>query len=110
MTEPTKYVPSEDSDKPGNPPSLIRVFGVRLKKVCVLSFHKVQSKHSDQLHRCPGCSCIDHCVGFIVLWLIFHIPSLKVPILYSVGIFITNANISSIKVLRALYVNILQGR
>ena len=31
MTKPTKmtFVPSEDSDQPGHPPSLIRVFAVR---------------------------------------------------------------------------------
>ena len=30
--------PSEDSDQPGHPPSLIRVFAVRVKKACVLSY------------------------------------------------------------------------
>ena len=30
--------PSEDSDQPGYPPSLIRVFAVRMKKACVLSY------------------------------------------------------------------------
>ena len=30
--------PSEDSDQPGHPPSLIRVFTVRLKKAWVLSY------------------------------------------------------------------------
>ena len=30
--------PSEDSDQPGHPPSLIRVFAVRMKKPWVLSF------------------------------------------------------------------------
>ena len=30
--------PSEDSDQPGHPPSLIRVFAVRLKKPWVLSY------------------------------------------------------------------------
>ena len=30
--------PSEDSDQPGNPPSLIRVFAVRTKKAWVLSY------------------------------------------------------------------------
>ena len=30
--------PSEDSDQPGHPPSLIRVFAVRLKKAWVLSY------------------------------------------------------------------------
>ena len=31
-------VPSEESDQPGHPPSLIRVFSVRLKKAWVLSY------------------------------------------------------------------------
>ena len=31
-------MPSEDSDQPGHPPSLIRVFAVRMKKVWVLSY------------------------------------------------------------------------
>ena len=31
-------VPNEDSDQPGHPPSLIRVFAVRMKKAWVLSY------------------------------------------------------------------------
>ena len=31
-------VPSEDSDQPGHPPRLIRVFDVRMKKAWVLSY------------------------------------------------------------------------
>ena len=30
--------PSEDSDQPGHPPSLIRVFAVRMKKGWILSY------------------------------------------------------------------------
>ena len=30
--------PSEDSDQPGHPPSLIRVFAIRLKKAWILSY------------------------------------------------------------------------
>ena len=30
--------PSQDSDQPGHPPSLIRVFAVRLKKAMILSY------------------------------------------------------------------------
>ena len=39
-TKPTKWhvLPSEDSDQPGHPPSLIRVFTVRMKKAWVLSY------------------------------------------------------------------------
>ena len=40
------YAPSEDSDQPGHPPSLIRVFAVRMKKhwdaQADLSLHWVQ--------------------------------------------------------------------
>ena len=39
MTKPKMTcVPSEDSDQPGHPPSLIRVFAVRMKKAWVLSY------------------------------------------------------------------------
>ena len=34
----SEYAPSEDSDQPGHPPSLIRVFAVRMKKPWVLSY------------------------------------------------------------------------
>ena len=30
--------PSEDSDQPGHPPSLIRIFAARMKKAWVLSY------------------------------------------------------------------------
>ena len=40
MTKPTKWrAPSEYSDQPEHPPSLIRVFAVRLKKALVLGYH-----------------------------------------------------------------------
>ena len=35
--------PSEDSDQPGHPPSLIRVFAVHLKKARILSYPKERS-------------------------------------------------------------------
>ena len=45
--------PSEDSDQPGHPPSLIRVFAVRLKKAWVLSYTLNASEGSDQTGRMP---------------------------------------------------------
>ena len=39
--------PSEDSDQPGRPPSLIRVFAVRMKKTWVLSYPLSASEDSD---------------------------------------------------------------
>ena len=39
MTKPTNdRVPRKDSDQPGHPPSLIRVFAVRMKKHLVISY------------------------------------------------------------------------
>ena len=43
--------PSEDSDQPGHPPSLIRVFAVRVKKAWVLYTHWAHSEDSDQSGR-----------------------------------------------------------
>ena len=37
-TKKVACAPSEDSDQPGHPPSLIRVFAVRVKKAWVLSY------------------------------------------------------------------------
>ena len=34
----SECAPSEDSDQPGHPPSVIRVFTVRIKKACTLSY------------------------------------------------------------------------
>ena len=43
--------PSEDSDQPGHPPSLIRVLAVRMKKLGSLATHWAHSKDSDQSER-----------------------------------------------------------
>ena len=43
--------PSEDSDQPRHPPSLIRVFAVRIKKVGPLATHWAHSEDSDQTGR-----------------------------------------------------------
>ena len=45
--------PSKDSDQPGHPPSLIRVFAVRMKKAWVLRYPLSASKDSDQNGRMP---------------------------------------------------------
>ena len=47
--------PSEDSDQPGHPPSLIRVFAVRMKKAWVLSY-PLSANILIRLGRCPGWS------------------------------------------------------
>ena len=46
--------PSEDSDQPGHPPSLIRVFAVRMKKPWVLSYPLSAQQRLIRLGGCPG--------------------------------------------------------
>ena len=48
--------PSEDSDQPGHPPSLIRVFAVCMKKPWVLSYPLSAQRRLIRLGGCPGCS------------------------------------------------------
>ena len=48
--------PSEDSDKPGHPPSQIRVFAVRMKKAWVLSYPLSAQRRLIRLGGCPGWS------------------------------------------------------
>ena len=45
--------PSEDSDQPGHPPSLIRVFAVRMKKAGILTYPLSASEDSDRTGRTP---------------------------------------------------------
>ena len=45
---------SEDSDQPGHPPSLIRVFAVRSKKDWVLSYPLSTQQRLIRLGGCPG--------------------------------------------------------
>ena len=57
--------PSEDSDQPGHPPSLIRVLAVRMKKAQVLSYPLGTSEDSDQTGWMPRliyviAGCTDH--------------------------------------------------
>ena len=47
--------PSEDSNQPGHPPSLIRVFAVRMKKAWVLSYPLGAQRTAKTLTRLGGC-------------------------------------------------------
>ena len=47
--------PSKDSDQPGHPPSLIRVFAVHMKKAWVLSYPLSEQRRL--LIRLGGCPC-----------------------------------------------------
>ena len=57
--------PSEDSDQPGHPSSLIRDFAVRMKKVWVLSYPLSAQRRlwSDWAHT--------HFVSFVMSWLTY---------------------------------------
>ena len=59
--------PSEDSDQPGHPPSLIRVFAVRMKKAWVLSYPLSASDDSDQTGHTSTSSCCWLCRTHTVL-------------------------------------------
>ena len=63
--------PSEDSDQPGHPPSLIRVFTVRIKKLGSLATHWAHSKDPlSVIWAFAGHTC--HFVGFVMGWLISY--------------------------------------
>ena len=76
--------PSEDSDQPGHPPSLIRVFAVRLMVAKVPNLLHADSEDSDQTGRMPrlisvfaGRTC--HFVGFVMFWRIIMCLVSKIP-------------------------------
>ena len=48
--------PSEDSDQPGHPTGLIRVFAVHMKKAWVLSYSMNAQRRLIRLGGCPGWS------------------------------------------------------
>ena len=67
-------VPSKDSDQPGHPPSLIRVFPVRMKKIRVLSYQlstrqRLWSDWPDAQADLSLCWAHTHFVGFVLSWL-----------------------------------------
>ena len=53
QTQQNDCAPSEDSDQPGHPPSLIRVIAVRMKKAWVLSYPLSAQRRPDQTGRMP---------------------------------------------------------
>ena len=69
--------PSEDSDQPGRPPSLIRVFAVRMKKAWVLSYPPSAQRRlwSDWANAQADLSlrwAHTHVVGFVMSWLMWN--------------------------------------
>ena len=67
--------PSEDSDQPGHPPSLIRVFAVRMLKTWVLSYplsaqRRLWSDWADAQADLSLRWAHSHFVGFVMRWLV----------------------------------------
>ena len=74
-TNKTSCAPSKDSDQPGHPPSLIRVFAVHSIGSYSPSFLHADSKDSDQTGQMPRLIHVFarrkcHFVGFVMHWLI----------------------------------------
>ena len=72
------YAPSKDSNQPGHPPSLIRVFAVRMKKARVLSYpsstqRRLWSDWADAQADLSVCWAHTHFVGFVMSQLAFPI-------------------------------------
>ena len=71
----SECAPSEDSDQPGHPPSLIRVFAVRMKKHWALSYplstqRRLQSDWADAQADLSLRWAHTHFLGFVMSWLI----------------------------------------
>ena len=90
---------SEDFDQPGHPPSLIRVFAVRMKKPWVLSYPLSTQWRLIRLGGCPGWSesllGSHHFVGFVMLHLMlgWSSTSLDGCLLLVTGFFICDTTL-----------------
>ena len=78
--------PSEDSDQPGHPPSLIRVFAVRVKKPWIISCPLSAQRRSDWADAQADLNlrlAHTHFVGFVMSWLLYEksCTSLLIPML-----------------------------
>ena len=75
--------PSEDSDQPGHPPSLIRVLAVRMKKAWVLSYPLSAQRRSDWVDAQADvslCWAQSHFVGFVKRRLKWFYWAFKFPL------------------------------
>ena len=75
--------PSEDSDQPGHPPSLIRAFAVRMNEAWVLSYslrtqRRLWSDWADAQADLSRRWAHSHFVGFVMRWLMFIIWGVNV--------------------------------
>ena len=88
---------SKDSDQPRYPPSLIRVFAVRMRKSWVLSYPRnaLRRLWSDCAHAQADLSlrrAHTHFVGFVMSWLKytcnFNLWMLKIVFMYLKGVYV----------------------
>ena len=83
------FVPSEDSDQPGYPPSLIRVFAVRSMGSLGPNFASggqrwLWSDWAEPRLIWVFAGRTDHFVGFVMTWLNFHIETTSETIAYDI--------------------------
>ena len=88
--------PSEDSDQPGHPPSLIRVVPVRMKKAWVLSYplsaqRRLWSDWADVQADMSLGWVHTHFVGFIMTWLIYQ-PYNNIILLGDLNLYLIDQN------------------
>ena len=81
QNQPNECAPSEDSDEPRHPPSLIRVFAVRSMgslghQVSSCGQRRLWSDWADSQADQSLCWVYSHCVGFVMLWLILMFVSI----------------------------------
>ena len=79
--------PSEDSDQPGHPPSLISVFAVRMKKPWALSYplnaqRRLWSDWADAQADLSLRWAHSHFVGFVMSWLKWDIDSFSMDFIH----------------------------
>ena len=77
QNEQSEWAPSKDSDQPGHPPSLIRIFTIRMKKAWVLSYplsvqRRLWSDWADAQADLSLRWVHTHFVGFVMSWLIYY--------------------------------------
>ena len=87
--------PSKDSDQPGHPPSLIRVFAVRMKKAQVLSYPlSAQQRLWSDWVDAQADLCLrwvhSHIVGFVMSWLIYFCMAMWENFSYWLNVLVNN--------------------
>ena len=97
--------PSEDSDQPGHPPILIRVFALRTKKVWVLSCLLSAHRRLIILGECPGWS--ESSLGAHAILLVLSRCGSNSPLIIAVHNVCVNGNILAVlNFWRCVYIHV----